>query len=54
MAHYAPENARSGFYESEYAIPSELTLGKKQVTVRFEATGRERIAGVFGVRTVRR
>ena len=54
IAHYAPNHARSGFYETDYAIPDALTLGKKTVTVRFEAAAGGRIVPVYGVRLVRR
>ena len=54
VATYGPNVARSGFYEAEYAVPAALTLGKKNVTVRFEARGGGRIVPVYGVRTIRR
>ena len=54
VAQYAPNVAKSGFYEAEYAIPDTLTLGKKTVNVRFEAASGSRIIPVYGVRTVRR
>ena len=37
----------------DYVIPSDLTAGKKKVTVRFVATNGNEIRGVFGIRTVR-
>lgn len=54
VADYAANPATSGFYEAEYAIPSALTLGKKTVTVRFEAAAGGRIISVYGVRAIRR
>ena len=54
VAHYAPNVERSGFYEAEYAVPASATLGKKMVTVRFEAAAGSRIIPVYGVRTIRR
>jgi len=41
------------FFEREYAVPAELVQGKSRVTVRFEATNGNDIAGVFGLRMVR-
>lgn len=41
------------FFDTEYAIPSELIEGKQKVTVRFEATAGSDIPGVFGIRMVR-
>jgi len=54
LAHYVANTGRSGFYEAEYAIPSALTLGRKVVTVRFEAAAGSRIIPVYGVRTIKR
>ncbi|HEY3287754.1 MAG TPA: beta-L-arabinofuranosidase domain-containing protein [Gemmatimonadaceae bacterium] len=54
VARYAPNVVKSGFYEAEYAVPTVLTLGKKSVTVRFEADSGSRIVPVYGVRLVRR
>lgn len=54
VAHYEPNNSASGFYEAHYAVPPALTLGKKTVTVRFEAKDAARLVPVYGVRTVRR
>jgi hypothetical protein len=42
--------ATSGFHEVEYDIPAELTQGKEQVTVKFQANEGGQIASVFGVR----
>ena len=41
------------FFDVEYAIPAELVQGKNKVTVRFEATNGNDIAGVFGIRMVK-
>jgi len=57
IAQYAPNNAATGGYDADYPIPPALTLGKKQVTVRFEALGSgpgARIVPVYDVRTIRR
>jgi hypothetical protein len=37
----------------EYKLPAELIRDKKKVTVKFQATGGNETATVFGVRTVR-
>lgn len=42
----------SRFFDVRYALPSDSVKDKKKVTVRFEATGGNEIAGVFGLRTV--
>jgi len=42
-----------GFFDIEYSIPADLVRGKDKVTVRFEATGNNGIATVFGVRMLR-
>ncbi len=41
------------FYDVEYDIPAERVQGKKKVTVRFEATGGNEIAAIFGIRIIR-
>ena len=41
------------FFDGTYAIPAELVKGKTKVTVRFQATHGNEIAGVFGVRMIR-
>ncbi len=41
------------FFDVEYAVPASLVKGRKSVTVRFQATGGNEIAGVYGVRMVR-
>jgi uncharacterized protein len=41
------------FFDVEYAIPPELVEGKKQVAVRFEATGGNETAAVYGIRMIR-
>jgi uncharacterized protein len=42
-----------GFFDVEYKLPTELVKGKQKVTVRFQATGGNEIAAVYGIRTVR-
>jgi uncharacterized protein len=41
------------FFDVEYAVPAALVRGKRTVTVRFQATGGNEIAAVYGVRVVR-
>jgi hypothetical protein len=41
------------FFDVEYPIPSDLIAGKQKVTVRFQATSGNEIAGVFGIRMIR-
>jgi uncharacterized protein len=53
VAHFQPNSAATGFFETTYAVPSALTSGKSKVTVRFQANGKGRVAPVFGVRTIR-
>lgn len=53
IAHFAPNMTATGFYDAVYAIPSNPVGSKSKVTVRFQAVGQDRIAPVFGVRTIR-
>ncbi len=46
-------NLPSRFFDVEYAVPDELVKGKTKVTVRFQATGGNEIAALFGLRVVR-
>jgi DUF1680 family protein len=41
------------FFDVEYALPAALVAGKKKVEVRFQATGGNEIAAVFGIRMIR-
>jgi len=41
------------FYDAEYPIPADLIQGKEKVTVRFQATAGNAVAGVFGIRMIR-
>ncbi|HZT23225.1 MAG TPA: beta-L-arabinofuranosidase domain-containing protein [Verrucomicrobiae bacterium] len=41
------------FFDVAYAIPAEWVQGKQKVTVRFQATNGNEIAGVFGLRLIR-
>jgi hypothetical protein len=42
-----------GFFDVEYRLPPEWLRGKQKVTVRFQATGGNEIAAVYGIRVVR-
>ncbi len=48
----SPET-NTGFFDVEYTLPAESTRGKRKITVRFQATGGNELAAVYGVRTVR-
>lgn len=50
---HRPGSATKQFFDVEYAIPAEAVQGKQKVTVRFQATGGNETAGVFGVRIIR-
>jgi hypothetical protein len=41
------------FFDVEYAVPAGLVKDKQKVTVRFQATGGNEIAAVFGIRMIR-
>jgi uncharacterized protein len=41
------------FFDIEYPIPADLLAGKRQVTVRFQATQGNEIGCVFGLRMIR-
>jgi hypothetical protein len=48
-----PGSAAGHFYDVEYRISVDLLKEKKKVTVRFQATGGNEIAAIYGVRTIR-
>jgi DUF1680 family protein len=50
---HRPGSPTKSFFDVEYAIPAELAQGKQKLTVRFQATGGNETASVFGVRLVR-
>jgi len=41
------------FFDVEYAVPGALVRDKKSVTVRFQSSNGNEIAGVFGIRMIR-
>ena len=47
-------SSESRFLDKEYPLPAGTVTGKQKVTVRFQATDRNDIAAVFGLRVVRR
>src|SRR5262245_2686861 len=50
---HRPGSSSKGFFDVEYAIPADIVKGKQKVTVRFQATGGNETAAVFGIRMVR-
>jgi DUF1680 family protein len=48
-----PGSAAGRFFDVEYKIPRDLVKNKARLTVRFQATGNNEIAAVFGIRTIR-
>jgi hypothetical protein len=50
---HRPGSSSKSFFDVEYAIPSGLAQGKQKVTVRFQATGGNETAAVFGIRLIR-
>ena len=50
---FPPGNPTGRFYDLDYNVPVQLVKEKKKVTVRFQATGGNETATVFGIRTVR-
>jgi DUF1680 family protein len=50
---YPPGSPTARFYDVEYRIPAELVKDKQKVTVRFQSTGGNETATVFGIRIVR-
>jgi DUF1680 family protein len=48
-----PFDSESRFFDREYALPATLVAGKSRLTVRFQATGANEIAPVYGLRLIR-
>ncbi len=48
-----PGSATGRFFDVEYKLPAEVVKDKKRVTVRFQATGNNEIAAVYGLRLIR-
>ena len=49
----AKDGADPHLYDVEYPLPAEVVQDKKKVTIRFQATNHNEIAGVFGLRMIR-
>lgn len=47
------QSSEPRFFDVEYPLPPTLAGGTQKVTVRFQATNGNEIAGVFGVRVIR-
>lgn len=50
---YPPGSPPGRFYDVDYKIPTELLKDKQKVTIRFQSTGGNEAATVFGIRIVR-
>ncbi len=50
---YPPGSASGQFFDVEYTLSPELLKDKKKVTIRFQATGGNEIAGIYGIRLIR-
>ena len=50
---FPPGSPTGRFYDVDYKIPAELIKDKQKVTVRFQSTGGNETATVFGIRIVR-
>jgi len=48
-----PGSAAGHFFDVDYKIPAALLKDKQKVTVRFQATGGNETATVFGIRMIR-
>jgi hypothetical protein len=48
-----PFDSESRFFDREYALPASLVQGKSRITIRFEVTGTNEIAPVYGLRLIR-
>jgi hypothetical protein len=49
----AKDGTEPHFFDVEYALPDDLVKDKQTITVRFQATNGNEIAGVFGLRVIR-
>jgi DUF1680 family protein len=47
-------SSENRFFDREYTLPAAIVQGKQKVTLRFQATGGNETAAVFGIRVVRR
>ena len=53
LERYRPGTSSGRLFDVEYAIPADLAKGKQKITVRFQSTGGNETAAVFGIRTIR-
>lgn len=53
IARFPPGSPTGKFYDVDYKIPAELVKDKQKVTVRFESSGGNETATVFGIRIIR-
>lgn len=51
---YPPGSPTARFYDVDYKIPAELVKDKQKVTVRFQSTGGNETATVYGIRIITR
>ena len=50
---HGPGSASAEFFDIVYPLPASVVAGKSKVTVRFQSTGGNEIAAVFGLRMIR-
>jgi len=50
---YPPGSATTHFYDVTYKLPAEVVGNKQKVTIRFQATGGNETATVYGIRLIR-
>lgn len=50
---YPPGSATGRFFDVDYKIPADLVKDKKKLAIRFQASGGNETAGVFGIRIIR-
>lgn len=50
---YPPGSPSGRFYDVDYKIPVDLVKEKKKLTIRFQATGGNETATVYGIRIIR-
>jgi hypothetical protein len=50
---HRPGTGSRRFFDVDYPIPADLVKGKQKVTVRFQATGGNDVAGVYAMRVIR-
>jgi hypothetical protein len=48
-----PFDSESRFFDREYVLPPSVVEGKDRITIRFQATGTNETAAVYGLRLIR-